>query len=176
MALTAVDRWPSRMRRAVLGLPAAWLMHAGRHATAGVTTSTEWIGLDVGAGLSLQVPRGSRFLRSSGVDSLSGSVSGPGFDLDLDYGAFSDPLASFDAFSKVEASEALIDGRPARIVFATLIRPARNRPYFFGMHVPAAAPGAPDSLKLTVTAHLRQRSDLILIRRIVDTFRFKPQQ
>lgn len=170
------DRGPSSTRRAVLAISAAWLTQAGTFVIADVAVSGDWIRVDAGAGLSLQAPRGSRFVRGNGVDSLSGTVSGPGFVLELDYGAFSDPLTSLEAFSKVEAGEALIDGRPARLVFATLIRPAGKQLYFFGLHVPGVARSAQDGLKLTVTAHLRKRSDLVLIRRIVETLRFKPQQ
>lgn len=151
-------------------------MQAGGPAGAIATASADWIRVVVGAGLRLQAPRGSRFVQGRGADSLSGTVSGPGFALDLDYGAFSDPLTSLDAFGRVETHETLIDGRPARIVFARLTRPAGNRPYFFGLHVPSLAPGVQGSLKLTVTAHLRQTRELILIRRIVETIRFEPRQ
>ena len=151
-------------------------MQAGGLASADGAASADWIRVVAGGGLSLQAPRGSRFVQGRGTDSLSGTVSGPGFALDLDYGAFSDPLTAVDAFSRVETDEMLINGRPARMVFATLITPVGNRPYFFGLHVPNVAPGVQGSLKLTVTAHLRQTRELILIRRIVETIRFEPRQ
>ena len=167
---------PSRLRRAALAIPVAWLMQASGSAGADATSSAAWIRIVAGGGLSLQAPHGSRFVQGRGADSLSGTVSGPGFALDLDYGAFSDPLTSVDTFSRVAADETLIDGRPARMVFATLTRPAGNRLYFFGLHVPSLAPGVQGSLKLTVTAHLRHTRELILIRRIVETIRFEPRQ
>ncbi len=172
----ACNSLPNAMCRAVLAIAAAWLAPGAGPAIADGATSADWIRIDAGAGLSLQVPRGSRYVQGKAVDSLSGTVSGPGFTLDLDYGAFSDPLTSIEAFSKVETDTATIDSRPARIMFATFTRPVGNRPYFFGLHVPRVAPGAQDGRKLTVTAHLRRRGELTLIRRIVDTLRFQAQQ
>ena len=85
----------------------------------------DWIKISAGPVLTLAAPPGTHFQPAQGADSFVGTLVGPGFELQLDYGAFFDPLTDKSRF-QLSPKNATIDGKSATVVARRLWTVALN--------------------------------------------------
>lgn len=132
-----------------------------------------WPELAVERIFTLRAPPGTRFVSRTGVDSRVGTIVGPGFTLELDYGAYSDRFDDLTPYDQVSASAIDIGGKVGRLVRGRHKKPAGGNDYFIGLYVPAVAPGTPGPLSLTLTATVRRRASADLLVRMFGTIYFR---
>jgi hypothetical protein len=76
----------------------------------------KWISLSADKAFSLRAPAGSSYQPLQGIDSFVGKFSGPGYELEFDYGIYSNSLGELRADPKFETENTRIDGHDAFIV------------------------------------------------------------
>jgi hypothetical protein len=132
-------------------------------------TPADWIIIAAGSFLTLKAPQGTRFEARSGADSFLGVFVGPGFALQLDYGAYSDPLTDQSRFTAYSAQSIHIDGKPATIVRATPAGHSADLGRFIGLHFPELGRTGRGSLSLTITAVVSDSRQEELVLRMFDS-------
>lgn len=129
-----------------------------------------WITVKVGSVLTLDAPPGTTFKAAHG-DSFVGTLAGPGFALQLDYGLYSDPLTDRTRFSAYASQVIRIDGRAGSLVSGTLKRSSRHGE-FIGLHVPQLGHSPLGALGLTIAGVVPRAKEVDVVRRIFQTIRF----
>jgi hypothetical protein len=117
---------------------------------------------------------GTKFQRQTGADSFVGILVGPGFELQVDYGAYSDPLTDKSRFAAYSAQLTHIDGKPATIVRATPAGASADRRSFIGLHIAQLGQSGRGSLGLTISGPVPDSDREALVLRMFDTIRFGP--
>jgi hypothetical protein len=133
-----------------------------------------WVELAAPGALAISAPAGTSYHPRRGADSLVGAFRGPGFELNLDYGVYSDPLLDEGRYPSAHRSEISIDGRPGQLV--TLGAPLDGGRYFIGLHVPRVTASPLGPVRLTMTGRVEREEDLALVRRMLQTIRFVARQ
>ncbi len=130
-----------------------------------------WIEVTVGRLLRLRAPVGTYFEAKPGVDSYVGIIKGPGFELALDYGHYSDSLGNdADIYKIYQAHTICLDGKSARLIQATLTTGSE----ILGLNVADLGSDGLGTLGVTVIGILKQPQGLDLIRRVLESIRFYP--
>jgi hypothetical protein len=135
-------------------------------------TPAEWITISVGSLLTIKAPPGTQFQARPGADSFLGIIVGKGFELELDYGVYSDPLTDRSRFATYSAQSIRIDGKPATIVRATPAGHSTDQGGFIGLHVRQLGQSMLGSLSVTITAVVSNAEQEQLIRQIFESIRF----
>jgi hypothetical protein len=135
----------------------------------------DWITVAAGHVLTLQAPPGTRFETRPGADSFLGVFLGAGFEIQLDYGVYSDPLAERSQFSSYKSEPTRVNGKPATLVHATPNKGSSTyRGTFVGLHVTELGRTVVGELSLTLIGLVSDEAQEALIRRIFATIRLKP--
>ena len=135
-----------------------------------------WISVVVGSLFEVNAPSGSYFTKQSGADSFAGRLVGPAFELQIDYGAYADPLTDKSRFAQYSANSIRIDGKPAIIVRATLTGAAVERNTFIGVHVSELGQSGRGSISLTMSGIVSDTEREALVLEIFSSIRFKTPQ
>ena len=171
--VTPVAPDPTRRSLALrAALAFAWASAVMRAARGEASIPPGWSTIAVGRILTLQAPAGTRFLQQAGTDSFVGTLAGPGFALDLDYGAFSDPLADLSGLQHSAVAETRIGGQPTRIVTGIAVRQADGGRYFIGVHVTALQVAGSRPISLTISGQVQGPQQQQLVRQMLATIRF----
>jgi hypothetical protein len=135
----------------------------------------DWVEITVGSILTLRAPPGTVFRAQRGKDSFTGSLKGPGFDLDLDYGALrgrSAPVPAIPAGSSTE--NVLIDNKPARITFRQVDRgPDLHGRYSVGLEVTQLETPGGKPLMLNLSGSADGLEQQVAVRKVFTTIRFR---
>ena len=110
---------------------------------------SDWEPVAVGTILSLRAPHGTSFQKQSPGDSFVGRLTGPGFDLQVDYGPYSDPLTDKSRFEGYTSEPFSVDGHKALLVFAK-----QSSTQFVGVHVPSLEATPVGPLSLTIAGRI----------------------
>ncbi len=156
-----------------------WLLALGAATAPPVAAAAipaDWITVSADSILTLKAPPGTRFRKERDTDGFVGTFVGPGFVLQLAYGAHSNPLADPRPYVAYVAQPAQIDGKPATIVSATVADPAADRRYFIGLHVPELGRSGRGALSLTISGTAATPGEEGLMLRIFETIRLKSQR
>ena len=129
----------------------------------------DWIKISAGPVLTLAAPPGTHFQPAQGADLFVGTLVGPGFELQLDYGAFSDPLTDKSRFSSYSPKNATIDGKSATVVRATSLD---RRIELLGLHVPNLGQSGRGSLSLTIMGTISDAKEEAVVRQMFGTIQF----
>ncbi len=129
----------------------------------------DWIKITAGPVLTLAAPPGTYFQTAQGADSFVGTLAGPGFELQLDYGAFSDPLTDKSRFSAYSAKNATIDGKAALVVRGTSLD---RRIELVGLHVPNLGQSGRGSSSLTIMGTISDPKEEAVVRQMFGTIQF----
>jgi hypothetical protein len=77
---------------------------------------SNWITLRAGNAFTLRAPPSTTFKPEQGIDSFVGAFENPKFEIEFDYGAYSDTLERFRNEPAVHSEQIVIDGRKALFV------------------------------------------------------------
>ena len=133
-----------------------------------------WVNIAVGTLFTLRAPPGTRFRSKHGKDSFTGSLEGPGFALNLDYGLGPKSLPPVAMTSDVSVEDIMIDNKPARITF----RPPQRGPDQHGRYsvrlelIQLETPGG-QPLMLSLSGHADGPEQQMVVRKIFTTIRFR---
>jgi hypothetical protein len=139
-------------RQLILGSSALLVLAGDARVLAEAPVPVDWVNLSIGSLLTLAAPPGTRFEPGRGADSLVGTLVGPNFKLQLDYGVYSDPLTDQSRFMTYWAEKILVDNKPATIVHATVASPSTDPARFIGLHVPQLGKSGLGALSLTLSS------------------------
>jgi hypothetical protein len=133
----------------------------------------DWIEVSVDKVLTLRAPPGTAFQPQSGIDSFTGTLRGPDFTLDLDYGPFAALSADQSGIADYAVQDTLLDGKQAKIVSGILDAGSPTQSYFIALYVTGLRTAtASRPLGLVITGRLSRPDHQTLIRGIFATIRF----
>ena len=166
----------SKIKRAGFGFASALFLIMSNSVTTESLASgapTDWIKVSAGHAFDFMAPAGTEFHSSEGMDSFTGRIEAPDFELSFDYGSYSDPLNHISDDAKYETHNVLIHGKAATIVTAYAPRFSADHPYFIGIHFPKIKTTAMGKTKLTVFGLLETPEYYTVIDKIFRTIQFK---
>jgi hypothetical protein len=134
----------------------------------------EWVNISVGAVFTLRAPPGTEFRRKQGKDSLTGTLKGPGFALDLDYGLGPKSLPPVTVTPDVSVENVMIDNQPARITFRTPQKgPDPHGGYPVGLEVIQLETPGGSPLRLNLSGRAEGPEQQTVVRKVFTTIRFR---
>lgn len=163
------------IQRAVHGLSSIALFLMVCSAQAGELSSdvpADWVRLDANSAFSLSAPAGTTYTPAQGIDSMVGSFDAAAFQLNFDYGAYSNSLSNLSEEEDYQIRDVEIDGKPAKIVTAVAPSFSEQQPYFIGVHFPDLGQSVVGTKRLTVYAMLESPDTYPLIEQIYGTIQF----
>lgn len=161
-----------------------------------VNVPSDWIIVDAGTAFSLRAPQSTEFVPAVGIDSFLGSIRGPGFLMDFDYGNYSNSLSGENGIYPSSAQWITIDGKAAVILSSDTVQTepgcltepllAPSVPYHFvGVHVPDVGPkrsilervlrlgdALRNPIKLTIYGCVSRPEDVAIVKNIFRTITF----
>jgi len=132
-----------------------------------------WAEVRVPGAFRIRAPAGTVYTPAPGPDSVAGAMTGPRFELHVDFGLYSDPLTG-QRYENAESRTLSIDGRTAILTTGQVRGGPQGKPHFIGLHVPDVAPSGIGSLKLTFTGWLSAHDDYVLVESMLQTIEFEP--
>ncbi len=157
--------------RAVAGLAAAALLVMAGSLNAG-DIPADWERVAADTVFSLSAPAGTTYTPGQGIDSMIGSFDAASFQLNFDYGAYSDPLTHLHDNDGYQTREVEVDGRTAIIVSAYAPAYSDQQPYVIGIHFPNLGQSVVGTQRLTVYTMLETPDDFAMIEQIYGTIQF----
>ncbi len=162
-------------KQAILGLAAMLLSLMASQSSAGGASAevpADWVRVSADSVFSLFAPAGTAYQPGEGIDSIIGTFDAADFQLQSDYGAYSDSLITLSEVDQYQAWDVEVDGKSAKIVTAYAPLYSTERPYFIGIHFPELGETVIGKTRLTIYALLASPDDYALIEKIYVTIQF----
>jgi hypothetical protein len=147
---------------------------AVKHRVQAIEVPSGWEKIDTKQGFSFYAPPGTRFQRLQGKDSSVGEIVGPTFNLQYDFGYWSNDLSEAKNNQDYSEDRVVIEGRDGLIKRATFSSEG-GQTYFAGLYVQQAVfhrayPGRWAALEIHGTAASVQ--DRAIIEQMFKTVQF----
>ena len=99
-------------------------------AVRGAEPAGQWETFNADDDFTFRAPVGTRLVRQRGTDSHIGKIVGPGFDLNFDFGMYSNDLSGVRSLPGYVAQKVVINGHPGMFITAL-----ENNHYLVGVYV-----------------------------------------
>ncbi len=160
-------RLPCRSGRFPVSLALILLMSLGHTGAAASDTNgvpLDWIAVHADTVFSMMAPPGTRFVRANGIDSFTGSLVGPDFELSFDYGLYSSPLTEHASDESYQVERILVQGKKAHIITSYVPGISSDAPYFIGIHFSELEESSQGTMKLTINGSVASNDDYDVVK------------
>jgi hypothetical protein len=103
-------------------------------------------------------------------DAFAGTISGPGFDLSVEFGYHRDGLVNPAGAANAAATQAVIDEKPGTLTRADM--PDPSHAHFIGLYVPDVETDAFGPLSLVIKTELARAKDEAAVEAIYRSVKF----